>query len=249
MNPMDPSGQAARNGAPAWPARTGGPAAEKCGNAILAENPDVLIVVEGVQQVGSETYWWGGNLIGVEGLPRRPEPTRTSSSTRPMNTAPKYSPRPWFTAAGLPRQSGRHLGQVLRLPAQGGQSHLLVGEFGIRDAASAGGKAGVWFDEFLKYMGKDYSWTFWCLNPNSGRYRRSPQVRLAARGAMEARQAQAVHGTAHRQAGGGHPPGTPRRFTARGEAESRPGRSRRERQGAPVRPDPGSPLPRPLTLQ
>ena len=25
----------------------------------------------------------------------------------------------------------------------------------------------LWFDNFLEYMSTDYSWTFWCLNPNS----------------------------------------------------------------------------------
>ena len=40
-------------------------AAERCGNAILAENPDVLIIVEGVSIVGTDSYWWGGNLSGA----------------------------------------------------------------------------------------------------------------------------------------------------------------------------------------
>ena len=37
-------------------------AAERVGNAILAVNPNWLIVVEGVEQASSGEYWWGGNL-------------------------------------------------------------------------------------------------------------------------------------------------------------------------------------------
>jgi hypothetical protein len=39
---------------------------------------------------------------------------------------------------------------------------------GIREQGLSGAVAGVWFNSFLEYMSMDYSWTFWCLNPNSG---------------------------------------------------------------------------------
>ena len=35
-------------------------AAERCGNAILAINPNVLIMVEGVEATSEGNYWWGG---------------------------------------------------------------------------------------------------------------------------------------------------------------------------------------------
>jgi endoglucanase len=142
-------------------------AAQKCGNAILAENPDLLIVVEGVQQVGSDSYWWGGNLIGAKDHPvvlSKPEKLVYS----PHEYGPEVHAQKWFAAPDFPANMGaiwdKHFGYLHK----GGQAHLLVGEFGIRDAASAEGRAGVWFDTFLQYMGKEYSWTFWCLNPNSG---------------------------------------------------------------------------------
>jgi len=37
-------------------------AAQRAGNAILAVDPDALILVEGVEVVASNYYWWGGNL-------------------------------------------------------------------------------------------------------------------------------------------------------------------------------------------
>jgi endoglucanase len=46
--------------------------------------------------------------------------------------------------------------------------HILIGEFGIKDRASASGRAGVWFETVLSKLGTTYSWTFWCWNPNSG---------------------------------------------------------------------------------
>jgi endoglucanase len=142
-------------------------AAEKCGRAIQAENPDVLIIVEGVEQVGTDMYWWGGNLSGVKA-----SPVNLTYPEKLLYSAHEYGPevfeQPWFSATGypdnLPAIWDSHFGYLHKT----GQSHLFLGEFGIRDAASAQGRAGQWFDAFLKYMGKDYSWTFWCLNPNSG---------------------------------------------------------------------------------
>src|SRR5207245_128604 len=37
-------------------------AAEQAGNAILAVNPDWLIIVEGIDVYRGDSYWWGGNL-------------------------------------------------------------------------------------------------------------------------------------------------------------------------------------------
>jgi endoglucanase len=142
-------------------------AAEKCGNAILAENPDVLIVIEGVEQVGSTMYWWGGNLTGVKDHPvvlSKPEKLIYS----PHEYGPEVFAQPWFESAEFPGNMPAIWDTFFGYLHKGGQAHLFVGEFGIREATSAEGKAGIWFDTFLKYMGQDYSWTFWCLNPNSG---------------------------------------------------------------------------------
>jgi endoglucanase len=54
---------------PSW--GDGGPvdwlaAAKRAGNAILGANPDVLVFVDGVEQIGTDVYWFGGNLEGAE---------------------------------------------------------------------------------------------------------------------------------------------------------------------------------------
>src|SRR5437870_1150925 len=46
-------------------------AAEQAGNAVLAANPDWLIIVEGIDQYQNDSYWWGGNLEGVTQYPVR----------------------------------------------------------------------------------------------------------------------------------------------------------------------------------
>ena len=44
-------------------------AAERAGNAIGAVNPNWLIFVEGVGTYQGQSYWWGGNLMGVKDPP------------------------------------------------------------------------------------------------------------------------------------------------------------------------------------
>jgi len=142
-------------------------AAEKCGNAILAANPDWVIVVEGVEKVGSDGYWWGGNLSGVKS-----KPINLSDPSKLMYSAHEYGPevhdQPWFSDASFPNNLPAVWTSHFDFIMQQSLGHILIGEFGIKDRSAAGGKAGVWFDTVLSKLGKTYSWTFWCWNPNSG---------------------------------------------------------------------------------
>jgi endoglucanase len=72
-------------------------AASRAGNAILGANPDVLVFVDGVQQVGTDAYWWGGNLLGVEQKPILLDvPNRVVYATHEY---PKtIFDQPWFTS-------------------------------------------------------------------------------------------------------------------------------------------------------
>jgi len=51
------------------PATDWNKAAERCGNAVLAANPNWLIIVEGVEKYNNQTTWWGGNLTGAAAFP------------------------------------------------------------------------------------------------------------------------------------------------------------------------------------
>jgi aryl-phospho-beta-D-glucosidase BglC (GH1 family) len=142
-------------------------AAERCGNAILAANPNVLIIVEGVSVVGTDVYWWGGNLSAV-----RTAPIHLSKPEKLVYSAHEYGPevhdQTWFTDATFPKNLAAVWTQHFDFIMQQGIGHLLLGEFGIKDRAASAGKSGVWFDTLLKTVGSTYSWTFWCWNPNSG---------------------------------------------------------------------------------
>ena len=74
-------------------------AAERAGNAVLAANPNWLILVEGIETASSGSYWWGGNLSNAGAAPGATQyawPTRLFStrlssfglSTRPGSTTP-----------------------------------------------------------------------------------------------------------------------------------------------------------------
>jgi endoglucanase len=142
-------------------------AAERCGNAILAANPDWIIVVEGTEKVGSDGYWWGGNLSGVKNAP-----IKLSDPQKLMYSAHEYGPevheQPWFSDASFPNNLPALWTAKFDFIMQQSLGHILIGEFGIKDRNASGGKAGVWFDTVLSKLGRTYSWTFWCWNPNSG---------------------------------------------------------------------------------
>jgi endoglucanase len=156
------------NGGATWgnsnPATDWNKAAERCGNAILKVNPNVLIIVEGVELYNSTTYWWGGNLMGAKDFPiQLSNPQKLVYS--PHEYGPTVYPQDWFSAPDFPNNMPAIWEKFFGYIITQNIAPLLVGEFGIRDR---GGKDEIWFDAFLKFMGTKYSWTFWCLNPNSG---------------------------------------------------------------------------------
>jgi endoglucanase len=142
-------------------------AAEKCGNAILAANPDWIIIVEGTEKVGTDGYWWGGNLSGV-----KTNPIKLSDASKLMYSAHEYGPevheQPWFSDASFPSNLSTLWTAKFDFIMQQNLGHILIGEFGIKDRTASSGRSGVWFDTVLSKLGTTYSWTFWCWNPNSG---------------------------------------------------------------------------------
>jgi endoglucanase len=149
------------------PATDWNSAAERCGNAILEANPDWIIVVEGTEKVGSDGYWWGGNLSGVKA-----NPVKLSDPKKLMYSTHEYGPevheQPWFSDAAFPKNLAALWTAKFDFIMQQNLGHILIGEFGIKDRKASDGKAGVWFDTVLSSLGTTYSWTFWCWNPNSG---------------------------------------------------------------------------------
>jgi endoglucanase len=148
-------------------------AAEKAGNAILAVNPHWLIVVEGVDAFENDYYWWGGNLKGAGQYPIRlnvPNQLVYSAHDYP-NTVGSQS---WFSdpsfPANLPGVWDAHWGYLFK----NNVAPVLVGEFGTKLLASEP-KDRQWLTSLVSYLGdsrshgaSSISWTFWCLNPDSG---------------------------------------------------------------------------------
>lgn len=154
-------------------------AAERAGNAILAANPNWLIIVEGTESGPSGSYWWGGNLSAAGANPVR------------LNVAGRlvYSPhdypqsvhnQPWFSAANYPNNLpaiwDANWGYLFRQ----GTAPILLGEFGSKLATSSDQ---LWASKLIQYLSGDLdgngtndlpagqlgvSWTWWSWNPNSG---------------------------------------------------------------------------------
>ncbi|MBL9123199.1 MAG: cellulase family glycosylhydrolase [Planctomycetaceae bacterium] len=153
-------------------------AAERAGNAILAVNPDWLIVVEGVQEGSSGSYWWGGNLSAAGAFPVRLNvPGRLVYS--PHDYPQSVYAQSWFNSPNypnnLPEIWDRNWGYLFRQ----GIAPVLLGEFGSRLATTSDQ---LWFDKMVDYLAGDLdgngasdlgagqlgmSWTFWSWNPNS----------------------------------------------------------------------------------
>jgi len=146
-------------------------AAVACGKAILAANPKLILIVEGVENYQGDNYWWGGNLRGVADYP-------IDNSDLPGNrlwySAHEYGPevynQSWFTSANFPANLPALWDSKFWFVQKQGVRPVFIGEFGIKEASAADPNSVPykWLKTFMEQIGKHASWTFWSLNPNSG---------------------------------------------------------------------------------
>jgi len=141
-------------------------AAERAGNAVLAANPNWLVLVEGVETYQGNGYWWGGNLQGA-----KEHPVRLTDQSKLVYSAHDYSPKvwqqSWFSHPDFPNNLPALWNSMWGYLAAEKQTPVLLGEFGGR---SVGDDAeGVWQRSLMKYL-KEHglSYTYWCWNPDSG---------------------------------------------------------------------------------
>jgi aryl-phospho-beta-D-glucosidase BglC (GH1 family) len=136
-------------------------AAQRAGNRILAVNPNLLILVEGV----GDGYWWGGNL------------SRAGTHPVVLNVPGRvvYSPhdypqsvyaQDWFEVASypgnLPTLWDTHWGYLVKDQI----APVLLGEFGTELQTVSDQ---LWLDTLAEYVQTNgVSFTYWCFNPNSG---------------------------------------------------------------------------------
>jgi endoglucanase len=150
-------------------------AAERAGNAILAANSNWLIIVEGVDcfgpggvsepTAGASCTWWGGQLAGA-----RDYPVRLNVANRLVYSSHEYDngvfDQTWFSASNFPNNMPALWDGWWGYLAKENIAPVIVGEFGtlLNDP-----KDGQWLSALMSYLNTNgMSFTFWCLNPNSG---------------------------------------------------------------------------------
>lgn len=154
-------------------------AAERTGNAILAVNPEWLIIVEGIESYAGESYWWGGNLQGV-----RENPVELDLPNRVVYSPHAYPnsiySQPWFSDPQYPQNLQEIWQDNWGYIYEENIAPLWLGEFGSRleDPLDV-----AWMEELVDYLAGDLdgdgtndvpagnqpiSWSFWSWNPNSG---------------------------------------------------------------------------------
>ena len=148
------------------PARDWRLAAERAGNAILAVNPDWLIIVEGIEKYNDQSYWWGGNLMGAADYP-----VRLNIGNRLVYSAHDYPPsvssQPWFNEPNYPQNLPEVWDKFWGYLHKNNIAPVLLGEFGTKLEEAPDGQ---WLTTLVNYLGtgvKGINWTFWVLNPTS----------------------------------------------------------------------------------
>ena len=164
-------------------------AAETCAKAILAENPNLLILIEGIEQYPKTekgfTYdtpdiwgasgdaapwhgaWWGGNLRGVRDYPIDLGSLNSQIVYSPHDYGPSVYNQTWFDK-NFTEQTllDDYWYDTWAYINDEGIAPLLIGEWG---GHMDGGKNQKWMTLLRDYMIKErIHHTFWCINPNSG---------------------------------------------------------------------------------
>lgn len=164
-------------------------AATKCADSILSVNPNILIMIEGVEQYPKTdkgfTYdtpdiweakedespwygaWWGGNLRGVRDYPVTPKTGTSQIVYSPHDYGPSVYKQTWFnkdfTTQTLLDDYWYDTWVYINTEDI---APLLIGEWG---GHMDGDKNEKWMTLLRDYMIEHHiNHTFWCLNPNSG---------------------------------------------------------------------------------
>jgi aryl-phospho-beta-D-glucosidase BglC (GH1 family) len=148
-------------------------AAELAGNAILAVNPNWLIIVEGIQTYDGQSDWWGGNLMGVAQYP-----VVLNVANRVVYSPHDYpasvSSQPWFSAANYPNNLPAIWTQFWGYIYRDDIAPVWLGEFGSELQTTSDQE---WYQQITAYLanttgapagGLGMSWSWWSWNPNSG---------------------------------------------------------------------------------
>ncbi|GAA1838674.1 cellulase family glycosylhydrolase [Microlunatus capsulatus] len=148
------------------PARDWAAAATRAGNAVLAANPRLLVVVEGVErQADGQSTWWGGSLADVADHPLILDvPGRVVYS--PHDYPASIYPQPYFSDPGYPANLEPLWRARWGYLQEQGVAPVLLGEFGttLRTPSDR-----HWLDALVGYLDRTgASFAYWSFNPDSG---------------------------------------------------------------------------------
>jgi endoglucanase len=140
-------------------------AATRAGNAVLAVNPKLLIIVEGVEKHAGNSTWWGGSLAGVKA-----KPVTLSVANRVVYSPHDYPasiyPQNWFAAANYPNNLPGVWDANWGYIAKSGIAPVLLGEFGTKLETTSDKQ---WLASMVGYLkNTQMSFAYWSFNPNSG---------------------------------------------------------------------------------
>ncbi len=157
------------HGAACWgcgdPSRDWAAAATRAGNAVLAVNPNWLIVVEGVEhQTVGESTWWGGGLADARHTPiTLQQPHRVVYS--PHAYPPSIFNQPQFTEAGFPDNLPAYWDRTWGYLQTENIAPVLLGEFGSKLATA---RDRAWMSTMVDYLNDTrMSFGYWSYNPDS----------------------------------------------------------------------------------
>nr|BAF57326.1 putative glycosyl hydrolase family5 [uncultured symbiotic protist of Hodotermopsis sjoestedti] len=139
-------------------------------NRILAKNPNLLILVEGIACYkgprGQDNGWWGGVLSFVKDLPLDLGKYQNKLVYSPHEYGPSVFDQSWFqgdfTYDSLYNDHWKDSWMFIH---EDGIAPLLIGEWG----GHIQGTNTKWMQFMVQLIQKNsLGHTFWCLNPNSG---------------------------------------------------------------------------------
>ncbi len=154
--------------------------AEKVANLVLDINPNVLVVVEGIESTPKDGYtyteinsanydfnWWGGNLRRVKDYPLDLGNRQSQIVYAPHDCGPSVYAQPWFNTGFNKDTLTNDCWEPnwLYIALQD-LAPVLVGGWGGR---MDGGDNQKWMGALADTIDEyDLNHTFWCINPNSG---------------------------------------------------------------------------------
>jgi endoglucanase len=149
-------------------------AAERAGKAILDKNPNLVILVQGIDVVAGQTYWPGGNLRGAQASPvRLSHPEKLFYSVRDWGKSVNTD-EPWFAPdAGYPNNLPMLWDDTWESLVANDVAPVVVGAFG--DRGNVPGDDGgliaadhTWRTALTSYIDShQLSFVFWALNPSA----------------------------------------------------------------------------------